>query len=527
MPSKLTICAASALCVALIGTVIARSYDPSAYNHDIGWLLYSGGRLLDGDRLYVDLVDENPPLIFWLSAVPVAISRLVGPPPILIFNLLVALLASISCAISYRVLRFGWPSAPPTYHTTLIGLVAYLELIAPGYDFGQRENLLFTLLVPYLFAAASRAAGRPVPNRAGLAIGLFAALGLALKAFFIVAWIAIELWIFVGSRERWRCAENAAIAAFHVVYLGLLLMITPEYLDVVAMSAQVLMAYRTYSSLDLLLLSAVLHVVCAAGLVALTRSNALDRELRRVLLVAALSLFVSALLQGTDWSYHYAPSNATAILLMSVTVLGLAFRTDSFWEALRPKLASLPLIVLVLLTSWSVVGAVRATLRVQERQQWEETTLIGALTSIVNEQAWRGPIWVMSSDVIPAFPLVNLSRARWSSRFCAIWLLPGLYTEEEKAAVPFRYREPQEMGELERYVIDTVIEDLRADMPSLIIVDGRRAKQAWGETDFEFLPYFTRDERFDAIFREYRRITDVGKFRVYKRRQYPRRERSQ
>ena len=40
---------------------------------DIAWLLYVARRWMAGRALYVDVVEVNPPLIVWLSAVPIQI----------------------------------------------------------------------------------------------------------------------------------------------------------------------------------------------------------------------------------------------------------------------------------------------------------------------------------------------------------------------------------------------------------------------------------------------------------------------
>ena len=73
------------------------------------------------------------------------------------------------------------------------------------------------------------------------------------------------------------------------------------------------------------------------------------------------------------------------------------------------------------------------------------------------------------------------------------------------------------MGELERIGLDAVIEDLDTYRPELLIVDVGPNKQAFGKSEFQFLQYFRRDPRFEAIFRSYRHLADVGRYRVFER----------
>ena len=47
----------------------------SPLKDDIAWLLYVARRCLSGRELYVDVVEVNPPLIIWLSAIPLTIAQ--------------------------------------------------------------------------------------------------------------------------------------------------------------------------------------------------------------------------------------------------------------------------------------------------------------------------------------------------------------------------------------------------------------------------------------------------------------------
>ena len=47
---------------------------------DQTWLLFAARRMLDGGRIGFDIAEENPPLIIWLSTIPVAIGRALDIP---------------------------------------------------------------------------------------------------------------------------------------------------------------------------------------------------------------------------------------------------------------------------------------------------------------------------------------------------------------------------------------------------------------------------------------------------------------
>src|SRR5262245_27905803 len=44
------------------------------FNCDAAWYMVAARRMLHGDRLFVNLMDTNPPLIVWLTAIPAFLS---------------------------------------------------------------------------------------------------------------------------------------------------------------------------------------------------------------------------------------------------------------------------------------------------------------------------------------------------------------------------------------------------------------------------------------------------------------------
>ncbi len=99
----------------------------------------------------------------------------------------------------------------------------------------------------------------------------------------------------------------------------------------------------------------------------------------------------------------------------------------------------------------------------------------------------------------------------WSSRAASLWLLPGYV----------RARQAGEMtpglGEIKRYTIDTVVADLTAMPPAVILLDARRDKPWYGGINFNFIAFFSTDTRFVAIWRNYEKVAVVEAFHVYRR----------
>ncbi len=122
-------------------------------NHDVAWLLHAAARVLAGDRLYVDVADNDPPLIVWLSLAPVLLARTAGLSEILVVRILVILLVACSLALSQAIVRRTWPERP-TFRGMVLVLAMFVLMPLSGYEFGEREHLLFALILPYLLMAS-------------------------------------------------------------------------------------------------------------------------------------------------------------------------------------------------------------------------------------------------------------------------------------------------------------------------------------------------------------------------------------
>ena len=53
----------------------------SLIHHDVAWSLYLTTQYLNGATLYVDLIEVNPPLIYWLMAPGVLFGQATGLAP--------------------------------------------------------------------------------------------------------------------------------------------------------------------------------------------------------------------------------------------------------------------------------------------------------------------------------------------------------------------------------------------------------------------------------------------------------------
>ena len=166
------------LLLAVLGIVLFTMLR-SPLKDDIAWLLYVARRWMSGRELYVDVVEINPPLIVWISAVPIWFAGVLGiDAQFTAIPFFVA--AVLACAWWTASLLRGsgklFEDRMPVF--AAIGTVL---LVVPAGDLGQREHLLVAAILPYLALFARSLDGERTVPRDALIAGALAGLGCALK----------------------------------------------------------------------------------------------------------------------------------------------------------------------------------------------------------------------------------------------------------------------------------------------------------------------------------------------------------
>ncbi len=105
---------------------------------DIAWLLYVARRWMAGRALYVDVVEVNPPLIVWLSAVPIQLgtwfdidSQRIAMP----FFIAAVMGCAWWTAVLLRARGGLFADRLPVF-----AVMGFVLLIVPAADLGQREH---------------------------------------------------------------------------------------------------------------------------------------------------------------------------------------------------------------------------------------------------------------------------------------------------------------------------------------------------------------------------------------------------
>jgi hypothetical protein len=481
---------------------------------DTGFLLDEAGRVLNGARPYVDLVDVNPPLILVLNMAAVQLARHLGLSEILAYRLgcTAALLAALVLAawLLRRLLPYE-----PGLRRAIVVILAFVLFNLPGQDFGEREHLLLALIVPYLLLVAARGAGRDVPPAAAVLIGALAASAFALKPQFGLLWIAVELYLRLtrGVARSTVLPETATIGLVLALYCVAILVWAPGYLQLVRLLAGPYTQFLYVPFWQLLVRGpgALLTLFALLAFAALRR-HARHPDLSTAFALGALVCLVAGAAQQKGFSYHFYPALALAAVL-----LGLIALDDG--KSARNWVTSVYRVVAVsVFAGFAVAVCARNAGSTLRPPRDPEQAQMERLLPVVRARAAGEGVYVMSYNISSAYPLINYAGAYSASRFPQLWMLASAYMDQLMGSRPLRYRAPGEMGPSERYLNQAVLQDLRDRRPKLLLVlQHARDLPSNGFRRLDYVGYFSRDPEIASLLRRYQLVADLGDFLVYER----------
>jgi hypothetical protein len=482
-------------------------------NHDVAAVLQFSQRWWAGERLYSDLIDVNPPLIFVLNLFPAALSQWTGIDAI---RTLQACLFAYGVACWAFALRVRSRLSEGAAERAYLDVLPLLFLLCAGYDFGQREHLMAVGALPYVFCAQRRA--RDERARGRIPISLIAGIAFALKPHFLAVPGLIELAVLAArSRFGWRIAFQMTLrdptiwlmASVWALYLASLPLVFPDYLGVV-----VPLVWDYYLDLgglsvgEVLLVPRMATVLCllvALLIPAFRRPLLPGNVLPRLLGLAALGALASAVAQHKGWSYHIVP-----IELFSCALAGVL--TTRWLDRLQVEQPGPYRIA-------SVLAALFALYAISNGEApWKEidnpNSQVAGLTSLLRQEAEGERVLVLSPGIYPIFPALNYANVHLTLRTMNMWLLEGAY--EQCLPNGHRYREVWEMGRAEFFVFRTVAEDFARAPPAAVVVD-RSPGIPWCGEEFDFINYFIRHPLFAEVWSHYQLTAEWDRYRVYTR----------
>jgi hypothetical protein len=397
------------LIVVVIAAIVLRLLIVTAT--DVSWLITLSEKVLDGTRLYVDLIEVNPPASVLLYLPAVAFARLIGVAPEMVINTLVFLAAGASLWIASRILSRarlldgvdGW---------TLAAFAALLLLVFPARAFAQREHIAVIVLLPALATYVARARGISPGFAAAMVAGIGIGIAVSIKPHFALAVILAAIaaawhaksWRPLFALEHWIAGAIIAIygASVFIFYPQFISDILPLVQTVYVPMRLGLFAILTHTSVILWSLS----IFLLAG----QKRGAILEPRFSVLLMASCGFALAYVAQGKGWPYHTYPMLALALLALAILPSERAGKAPKERAKNDSRMDRLALLV-------AIAGLVAAGF------YWMSIAVdFTPLAEMLRRSATRPKVLVISPDIGLGHPLVRQVGGQWAQRVGSLWI---------------------------------------------------------------------------------------------------------
>ena len=440
-----------ALAVLFVAAVVLRHLLPA--NTDVSWLLTVAERVLDGQRLYVDVIETNPPMAVLIYIPGIVIARAFGLPAEMVTDGLVFVAIFASLAIVASILRkssvlhdvTGWPLAL---------LVFAILAVLPTKIFGEREHIAVVELLPALALFAVRMKHETPTPLAVLVAGLGEGLALSFKPYFAIG-ILCGLAALAMHARSWRvllAPENFVAGAIAVIYALVVIIAYPEYLSSIAPLVRDIYIQVGSSPIEMIRTPAM--AIWAAAMFAaliLKRTGRIDSTLL-LLLATSFGFMLAFLLQRKGWPYHSYPMIALAILGLGYALV-LRKPLDRAFAIAAAAILAIVFVQSILWFNWAFDKAFDA------RPLWAAVARLGPHPRIL----------AISAEPGLGHPLVRALEGTWVSRQQGLWVAAYLQTLRSGDAL-----DPSRSTALDAYAAREramLIEDIKRNAPTVVLVD--------------------------------------------------------
>lgn len=458
---------------------------PLLIGHDNALHLQIAQLMLEGKMLYVDIIDVNLPMIYYLSMVPAGLSNVLNIPVPLAYNLFVACLVSY-CVLGSAFLLLRRPDHPnyKLFPFVLFGLCSFNLLL--HMDYGQREHLFLILFFPYFVLRWLRWNGYAIGKKEGYICGFLAAAGVCLKHYFIVPVIAVELFwcLEKGTVKPLWARESLTFVLTGVVYL-IHFAFMPEamktsYFGMMLPAFQLGYQFWDVSFAKNLMSNWSKSWVC--GLVLLSGLAVIAKRRFSLLLplvVFGLSSLVIYLMQFKGWLYQRMPF-LLVIFLLTYIMAGFLFW--KLWTKLEPKFHPTRMQLAVAASVCAFIGVTysfwRGTMDVYMGPPFQMSRigysgvspaddLSMMLQRVMAENVRLGEtVVVLANGVAPAYPTMTQLRIKPGSRYPHVCILSVLEYIKTRWDTP----EAKRLVAFQSQIINDIGSDILKNRPKLVIV---------------------------------------------------------
>lgn len=481
----------------------------AGYAGDKAWLLLASKMWLSGRRLYVDVVEVNPPLILWLYAIPAWIALHVSF--IEDYNALALMglgCSALSAFLGMRLLALHPAFAGDRERQHAFGLLLFCLFVffTPANYFFDREHILLVCVFPYLLRFMPGLVGQNVPVRLRVAVVLLAALGFCIKPYTVIVFAALQLLVILRERSAailWSL-ENGILYAAGAAYLFCVWRFAPEYIhDVLPMALATYWAFSRRSISVFYCISAFIMAGVTLADIRLRDASPYRRDFFYFSGVAVA--FIAYALINNGWGYTFHPLLSMLLFLAAWVFLEHGWLKRDAEKHAQPVrrfvfgqracacvIAVNAGYIIYLIGGFFVTPACEWYADCKKNQPYVQYLKDNNIHSF----------GALSEDFHKWAALARLTGASFDTRYNALWMVPGLVLEDKPSAVR------------NQWIVAAVglglAEDLNGRKPVAVFVDD--SKKFFGtDRDVSLAAFFSGVKEFNEAWSRYRYATTINR----------------
>ena len=440
-----------------------------------------------GIKPYTDIIDINPPMMTWLMMPPVVLAHYGSWTPE--FLLIICRLELYALLVwSLLLTHVALPPLSFRRQRFLMAMLAFMVLISPAANFGERDQIIMIALLPLILLACRAAAACSAPSlMLSMSAGILAFMAVAMKPhYLLVAALPECLVLMRGMRlgKLMRRPELLTVTSLSLLYAAIILIFYPGLLPM-ARRYDVALYIGMADMKPAELIPRMIGITPLILLVLRLLSGRIDPlTVRRYdpLLLAVFAAWMAFMLQRVGFKYQLFPAELLMVAWLVLIMPSFALKKLAFQSMLRP-LASLfvmSALIFVMIPAGSRI--LRFTIRS------DNDRFVADARRLVQSQGASGQSILFIGTALYALPLVIYEDMNDVSRWGSVWPLPGEF------ALPESQR---------GRVADDLASDIARYRPPLILVDLSHQNRPSMPKDFDFLAYLSNSTAFRTQWADY------------------------
>jgi hypothetical protein len=467
--------------------------------------------LLGGKKLYVDIMEVNPPLIFWWYTIPSWLA--VHMPLFTDYEMLALLGVLVTSGVIVLAVRlvsshplFAQDKQRQAWFAALLFFV-FIFQTSPAYFF-DREHIFLVLTFPYVLLLLPDMPRLQLPLRLRLPVALLAGLGFCVKPHTLILFIGLQLLTLYRERSAriLFSPENAVIYITGALYLLAMWVFTPLYFTLVLP-----MASASYVSYDSKWRGFSFFGVISLLIFGVTFVDFRPRfysPYRRYIyyFLAVCLCWLCYALAGNGWGYTYNPLSSTLLIAACFMLWHHRYLqkeqgakgqpVKQFRQGAYACVLVLVCNALLILTTFIVTFSFHceehkgcSDMRIFEKRMGENSRpTFGAL--------------VMDFNLLPE--IHRLTGAELATRYYELWMLPGFPAAYTPAAGQHAW--------IRDYVAKSMASDLEHNKPDTMLVD---TSDEFPDIHrhIDLIALFSTYPEFKAAWSHYRYVSQIDRCR--------------